>query len=132
VTADYRRPGWEDRVREETGGVDLALDGVGGAIGLAAFELVREGGRFSPFGMSSGAFVRVPDGEAERRGVTVVRGAAITPEESRALQGEALAAAASGRLRPLIGQRLPLDRAAEAHAAIEARATVGKTLLTVR
>jgi NADPH2:quinone reductase len=132
VTADYRQPGWEERVREETGGVDLALDGVGGAIGLAAFELVREGGRFSPFGMASGTFVRILDGEAERRGVTVVRGAAIKPEQSRALQREALAAAASGRLRPLIGQRLPLERAAGAHAAIEARATIGKTLLTVR
>jgi NADPH2:quinone reductase len=31
----------------------------------------------------------------------------------------------------VIGQRFPLERAAEAHAAIEARATVGKTLLMV-
>jgi len=33
------------------------------------------------------------------------------------------------QLRPVIGQRFPLDRAADAHAAIESRATVGKTLL---
>jgi NADPH:quinone reductase len=32
----------------------------------------------------------------------------------------------------LIGQRFPLERAAEAHAAIAARSTVGKTLLEVR
>jgi NADPH2:quinone reductase len=32
-------------------------------------------------------------------------------------------------LRPLIGQRFPLDQAAAAHAAIAARATAGKTLL---
>ncbi|MFB9838212.1 zinc-binding dehydrogenase, partial [Actinoallomurus acaciae] len=38
---------------------------------------------------------------------------------------------AAGRLRPVIGQRFPLERAADAHAAIEARATVGKTLLEV-
>ena len=30
---------------------------------------------------------------------------------------------------PVPGQRFPLDRAADAHAAIEARATIGKTLL---
>ncbi|HYZ01355.1 MAG TPA: zinc-binding dehydrogenase, partial [Candidatus Binatia bacterium] len=41
----------------------------------------------------------------------------------------ALTEAAAGRLRPTIGQTFPLERAAEAHAAIEARATVGKTLL---
>ena len=44
---------------------------------------------------------------------------------------QALADAAAGQLRPLIGQRFPLERAADAHAAIEARATVGKTLLDV-
>jgi NADPH:quinone reductase len=54
-----------------------------------------------------------------------------TPEESRALTAAALTEAAAGRLTPVIGQRFPLDRAADAHAAIEARATVGKTLLEV-
>jgi len=44
----------------------------------------------------------------------------------------ALAEAAAGRLFPVIGQRFPLARAADAHAVIEARATVGKTLLVVR
>jgi NADPH:quinone reductase len=48
------------------------------------------------------------------------------------LSGTALAQAAAGTLTPLIGQTFPLDRAAEAHAAIGARATVGKTLLDAR
>lgn len=128
---DYSQPDWAERVRAETGGVDLAFDGVGGAVGLAAFELLRDGGRFSVFGMASGAFVRIPEGEAERRGITVIRGAPITPEDSRALQREAQERAVARRLRPVIGQRFPLERAADAHAAIEARATIGKTLLVV-
>jgi NADPH2:quinone reductase len=132
VTVDYTQPDWTERLRAELGGVDLAFDGVGGTVGLAAFELVRDGGRFSAFGMASGAFVRIPDGEAERRGITVLRGVPLTPEDSRALQREALAEAVSGRLRPVIGQRFPLERAADAHAAIEARTTIGKTLLVVR
>ncbi|MEU5963597.1 zinc-binding dehydrogenase [Micromonospora parva] len=49
----------------------------------------------------------------------------------RAYTDQVLAGAAAGQLRPLIGQRFPLERAADAHAAIEARATVGKTLLDV-
>ena len=40
--------------------------------------------------------------------------------------------ALAGDLKPVIGQRFPLERAADAHAAIEARATVGKTLLVVQ
>jgi NADPH2:quinone reductase len=53
----------------------------------------------------------------------------MTPEETRAITEDALAEAAAGRLRSVIGQRSPPDRAANAHAAIESRATVGKTLL---
>jgi NADPH2:quinone reductase len=43
----------------------------------------------------------------------------------------ALREAAAGRIEPVIGQRFPLDDAAGAHAAIESRGTVGKTLLEV-
>ena len=42
----------------------------------------------------------------------------------------ALHAAADGTLHPVIGQTFPLDRGADAHAAIEARTVSGKTLLT--
>jgi NADPH:quinone reductase len=131
ATVDYTEPGWAERLREQLGGVDVAFDGVGGEAGRAAFELVRAGGRFCPFGMASGAFARIPEGEAERRNVTVVRGGPMPPEEARALARACLAEAVARRLRPVIGQRFPLDRAADAHAAIEARATIGKTLLVV-
>lgn len=43
----------------------------------------------------------------------------------------ALDEAAAGRLRPVIGQRFALDDASAAHAAMESRTTVGKTLLEV-
>jgi NADPH:quinone reductase len=131
VTVDYTEPGWAERLRERLGGVDVAFDGVGGQAGQAAFGLVRAGGRFCQFGMASGAFARIPDGEAGRRRVTLLRGAQITPEETRALARAALAEAVAGRLRPVIGQRFPLEGAADAHAAIESRATIGKTLLFV-
>jgi len=61
----------------------------------------------------------------------VIAGHALfrSPEDNRQLVQQALALAAAGRLRPTIGQRFPLAQAADAHAAIEARSTVGKTLL---
>jgi hypothetical protein len=55
----------------------------------------------------------------------------MRPEEARSFTAHALAEAAAGRLRPVIGRRFPLERAADAHAAIEARATAGKTPLDV-
>jgi NADPH:quinone reductase len=106
-------------------------DGVGGDIGLAAFRLLGAGGRFCPFGMASGSFAPVTAELARAHQVTVLPGAGAGPEEMMALVRTVLTEAAAGRIRPVVGQEFELAAAAEAHAAIEARTTIGKTLLTV-
>jgi NADPH:quinone reductase len=132
LTADYRRDGWERQVRDAVGQVDVVFDGVGGDIGLAAFGLLGAGGRFCPFGMASGSFTPVTPEQARAWRVSVRAGAGgASPEELAALARTALAEAAAGRLRPVIGQEFGLAEAAAAHAVIEARETIGKTLLTV-
>jgi NADPH2:quinone reductase len=131
LTVDYSRDGWEKQVRDAAGQVDVVFDGVGGDIGLAAFGLLAAGGRFCPFGMASGSFAPVPPNLARDRQVTVRAGAGGSPEELAELARTALAEAAAGRLRPVVGQEFELAEAARAHAAIEARQTVGKTLLAV-
>jgi len=128
VALDYTRDDWA----AQAGPVDVAFDGVGGAIGRAAFETVRAGGRYLPFGAASGSFAGVTPDEAEQRRVTIVRGGPPGPQEARRLVEAALDAAAGGTLRPLVGQLVALERAADAHRAIEARETIGKTLLDVR
>ncbi|MEU9284184.1 zinc-binding dehydrogenase [Streptomyces sp. NPDC048275] len=47
----------------------------------------------------------------------------------RRLTSDAFAEAAAGRLRPVIGEVFPLERAGEAHAAVEERRLVGKVML---
>lgn len=121
VALDYTLPGWA----AGAGDVDVVFDGVGGEVAAQAFARLRPGGRFVAFGMASGAFV----GAQERTDVTLVRGVPLTPERSRALSAEALAQATAGRLVATIGQTFALVDAAGAHAAIESRATIGKTLL---
>ena len=54
LAVDYLDPGWDERVREATGGVTLVYDGVGGAVGRCALELLRPGGRLVMFGYSAG------------------------------------------------------------------------------
>jgi NADPH2:quinone reductase len=130
VAVDYGDPAWTDRVRDAVGGLDVVFDGVGGTIGRAAFDLLAPGGRMLSFGMASGEWAAIPEALAQERGVALVQ-AKPSPERMRAFTAAALAEAAAGRLRPVIGQRFPLERAADAHAAIESRATVGKTLLEV-
>jgi NADPH2:quinone reductase len=118
VTVDYTKPGWA----ESCGGLDVVFDGVGGAIGRAAFERLVPGGRMLSYGLASGEWTRVAPEEANARGVELVRATPRREHTERALASD---------LRPVIGQRFALEDAARAHAAIEARATVGKTLLTV-
>jgi NADPH2:quinone reductase len=124
VGVDYTEPDWTELV----GPVDVVFDGVGGEIGRAAFDLLGPGGRMCSYGLASGSFTQLP---ADVGDVTVVRGAGVTPENTLDLTRAALAEAAAGRLRPVVGQVFPLEHAAEAHAAMEARETVGKTLLRV-
>jgi NADPH:quinone reductase len=131
VTVDYRTHDWSSRVRDAVGAADVVFDGVGGDVGAAAFGLLRAGGRFCPFGMASGGFAPVTADMARTAQVDVRGGGPMSPAESVSLSRAALDEAAAGRLRPVIGQEHPLAEAAAAHAAIEARATVGKTLLTV-
>jgi NADPH2:quinone reductase len=131
VTVDYSETDWADRVQEATGGtgVDVVFDGVGGDIGRTAFGLVRDGGRFVVHGMASGSMTASPEDEVKRRGLDVLGLRSFPDIPLRELSRMALMEAAEGRLRPIIGQTFPLERAAEAHAAIEGRMTVGKTLL---
>ncbi|MFI6226186.1 zinc-binding dehydrogenase [Micromonospora echinospora] len=130
---DYSAPDWTDRARAVTGGLDVVFDGAGGAYGRAAFDLLDPGGRYSAHGTPAGAFA-VPDPQqAAARGITVIGidDIRFPPEAAREYLVRALDAAAAGRLTPLVGQTFPLARAADAHRAIEARTTTGKTLLTI-
>jgi NADPH2:quinone reductase len=131
LAVDSTDPSWSARVRDAVEAIDVVFDGVGGELGGAALALLADGGRFVPFGMASGAFTPVTDDEVARRRLTVVRMVPRDLDEMNALTWRALSAAVAGDLHPLIGQTFPLERAADAHVAIETRATIGKTLLQV-
>jgi len=132
LAVDYTRPDWQREVEAALGErpATVALDGVGGAIGRAALELLGVGGRLVLYGWSSGEPTPLTAGDLFARGigVTAAIGARIfnRPGGMRDLEAKALAAAVE--LEPPV-QPYPLAEAAKAHAAIEARATVGKVVL---
>ncbi|MFJ4674810.1 zinc-binding dehydrogenase [Kitasatospora sp. NPDC088783] len=125
-TVDYLRPDWT----AATAPVDLVLDGVGGTLGRAAADLLRDGGKLLSYGLAGGSWTALPDAEVTARALTVLT-LRPTPAGIRAATAHVLAEAAAHRLRPVIGRRFPLERAADAHRAIESRDTLGKTLLDV-
>jgi NADPH2:quinone reductase len=123
---DYLRPGWE----RDAGAVTLVLDGVGGAAGRAAFELLEPGGRIVLFGWSSGSPTELTTADLLARSLSATAG--LGPHilrRLRELEERALTAVAAGELVPVLDRSFSLARAAEAHAALEARATVGKVVL---
>ncbi len=50
VAIDYRNEDFVARVREEAGGVDVVVDGLGGPISLRSFRALQAGGRLVVFG----------------------------------------------------------------------------------
>lgn len=138
VAVDYSTGDWADHVRKALDGRDvtLALDGVGGDIGRAAFELVAPGGRMVMFGYASGSAITLSAEDLFSSGVTVT--AAVGPRmmsRPGGIQGlaeQALDELAAGRLTPVIHPPFALSDAADAHRAIETRATTGKVVLVPR
>ena len=138
TVVDYTRNGWELTLggvvgSADLGGVvgsadtvDIAFDGVGGELGASALAAVRPGGRFVSYGVASGGPTTASRDDVTTYGFQALSGIAARASE---LTARVLAEAAAGRLRPVIGQTFPLAEASAAHAAIESRATVGKTLL---
>ena len=80
--------------------------------------------------MAAGSFAAISERELTDRDVTRGPRAVAEADELANLSARALSMAAAGQLRPVVGQQVPLGNAAEAYRAIEARATIGKTLLT--
>jgi NADPH2:quinone reductase len=135
VVVDYGQPGWTAEVLDATAGTgpSVVLDGVGGQLGRDAFRIVADGGRFSGHGGASGSFASIDRDEGKRRNIAVTGiGDLQGPPGQRAdLARQILPDVLSGKVRPLIGQTFPLAEAARAHAMIEAREAIAKTLLIV-
>lgn len=135
AVVDYSQSDWPKQVLDVTNGLgaDVVFDGVGGSIGEAAFEVTAPGGRFSAHGAPSGRFARFDTKEAKERDITArgIEDVQFDLIEAKCLTERAMSKAVAGAIKPVIGQTYPLDRVAEAHAAIEDRAVIGKTLLVI-
>ncbi|MEU4606093.1 zinc-binding dehydrogenase [Kribbella sp. NPDC023972] len=128
---DYRDPDWPTLLKAELGdrAITVLFDGVGGENGQRAFELLGLGGRLLMFGWSGGGPIQLATDDLMARGLSAIW--AIGPKmmpRLRALEATALEETFSGRWRALT-TTFPLAEAAQAHRALESRATTGKVVL---
>lgn len=124
------------RAANDGKGVDVVFDGVGADSWEASLDSLGRRGLLVSFGNASGPVPPFSPLELAKRGsLSVVRPRLYDYIVERS-ELEASAAAlfdmiADGRLDVEIGLRLPLSEAAEAHRALEGRATTGSVILTV-
>ncbi|MFC9437689.1 zinc-binding dehydrogenase [Nocardia sp. NPDC057030] len=131
AVVDYSAPDFTGQVVAVTGGrpLNVVFDGIGGALGAAALALIGDGGRFCGYGMTSGTETVVEAAHRQRLTVTDMSQLPSFWADAPRRIRQVLTEAAAGRLLPLIGQTYPLTDAARAHADIEARSVVGKSVL---
>jgi NADPH:quinone reductase len=128
---------WREQVQERTGGgVDLVLDPVGGDRFTDSLRALREEGRLVVVGFTGGSIPEVKVNRLLLNNVEVVGagwGAYVLskPELSREIGAELDKMIAAGTVRPIVGARFPLDRAADAMRLIEERGALGKVVLEV-
>jgi NADPH2:quinone reductase len=129
---------WRDEAKERTGGgVDVVLDPVGGDRFTDSLRALREGGRVVVVGFTGGSIPEVKVNRLLLNNTEVVGagwGAYVMGKPHVNLEiGAALdEMIAAGVVRPVVGQRFPLDRAADALEVIDGRQAVGKVVLDVR
>ncbi len=137
-TIDYAQGSLRDRIKALTGGrgVDVIYDPVGGDLGLEAVRGLAWNGRLLIVGFASGSIQQIPANLPLLKGAAAVgvfwgafreKQPDIEAENFRQL----FAWYGEGRLKPLISETFPLERAAEALSALSGRKAMGKLVLTV-
>ena len=114
--------------------LDVVYDGVGQPTLRRGLELLRPLGMMVSFGQSGGRVDPIDPLLLNRLGsLYLTRPSSAdylrTREELESRWAELLGWVRSGRLEVRIGSRYPLSQAADAHRALESRATIGKVLL---
>jgi NADPH:quinone reductase len=124
---------WKDEAKA-LGGADLVLDPVGGARFTDSLRSLNPDGRVVVVGFTGGSIPEVKVNRLLLNNIDVVGagwGAYVTKRPD--VIGEIAAALdgliAAGHVRPVVGVRLPLERATEALELIDGRGATGKVVL---
>jgi NADPH2:quinone reductase len=126
---------WKDEAKELSGGgVDVVLDPVGGDRFTDSLRSLREQGRAVVVGFTGGSIPEVKVNRLLLNNVDVVGagwGAFVLskPDFTAKLAEELDGMIRSGHVKPMVGNRFPLDQAGEAMRLIEDRGALGKVVL---
>lgn len=132
----YSQEDFADGVRRATGGtgVDVVYDGVGATTFAKGLDCLRPRGMMVLFGAASGPVPPFDLGQLNTKGSLYVTRPSLfhyvmDDRELHQRAADVLGWIAAGDLKLRIEEEYPLERAADAHRALEGRKTTGKVLL---
>jgi NADPH:quinone reductase len=129
---------WKDEVKEISGGgVDVVLDPVGGDRFTDSLRSLRENGRLIVVGFTGGSIPEVKVNRLLLKNTEVIGagwGAYVMGKPQLNIEiGEAIAGMIDGGfISPIVGERFPMERVADALHALDERRATGKIVLDVR
>ena len=129
---------WKDEVRSlSDGGVDVVIDPVGGDRFTDSLRALREDGRLIVVGFTGGSIPEVRVNRLLLNNTEVVGagwGAYVMgkPQLNREVGAAIGRMVQEGFIRPVVGERFPLEQAGEALRALDERRATGKVVLEVR
>lgn len=139
VLINYSEGSLKDKLKEITGGqgVDVIYDPVGGDLFEEAFRSIAWNGRMLVVGFASGTIPSLP------ANLTLLKGASLVgvfwgsfaqrqPQDNAANFQQLFAWFAEGKIKPLVSQTFPLEKAADAINHLGQRKAVGKVVVKVR
>ncbi|AEG32895.1 NADPH:quinone reductase [Thermus thermophilus SG0.5JP17-16] len=128
-TVNYTHPDWPKEVRRLTGGkgADKVVDHTGALYFEGVIKATANGGRIAIAGASSGYEGTLPFAHVFYRQLSIL--GSTMASKSRLFP--ILHFVEEGKLKPVVGQVLPLEAAAEGHRLLEERRVFGKVVLQV-
>ncbi|OCB36390.1 NAD(P)H-quinone oxidoreductase [Mycobacterium malmoense] len=139
ITINYRDEDFVERL-QQSGGADVILDIMGAAYLDRNIDALATDGQLVIIGMQGGIKGELNIakllGKRARVIGTTLRARPVTGPNSKteivqAVIGSVWPLIAEGRVRPIIGARLPIQRAGEAHELLTSSKVTGKVVLTV-
>lgn len=142
ITIAYHDEDFVTRVREATdgAGADVILDIIGAAYLDRNIDALASDGQLIVIGLQGGVKGELNLGKlvSKRARVigTALRGRPVTGPSGKSVIVDAVATSvwpmfADGRVRPIIGARIPIQQAADAHQLLSSGRVAGKVVLTV-
>jgi putative PIG3 family NAD(P)H quinone oxidoreductase len=140
ITINYRDEDFVARLREETDGADVILDIMGAAYLDRNIDALAADGQLIVIGMQGGVQGELNLGKliGKRARIigTTLRARPVSGPNSKSAVVEAVTVSvwpmiADGRVRPIIGSRMPIQQAGGAHQLLVSGKVSGKIVLTV-